>query len=180
MRIRPVRPAEVERLAELTVAAYLALTGGVLDDDYRAELADVAGRAADSDVLVAVDDDGALVGGVTFIPGPKGYSPFLRPGEAGIRMLGVAVEAQGRGVGTALVQACIERAVAGGFSALCLQTTAGMAGAQRIYQRAGFRRAPERDEWLRPDLLLLAFVLALPAVASGGRPGGEIGETRGA
>jgi len=65
----------------------------------------VAGRAADADVLVAVDDDGALLGGVTFIPGPRGYAPFLRPGEAGIRTLGVAVEAQGRGVGTALVAA---------------------------------------------------------------------------
>ena len=180
MRIRPVRADEVDRLGQLTVAAYLALTGGDLDDDYRAELADVAGRAADAEVLVAVDDDGALLGGVTYIPGPRGYAPFLRPGEAGIRTLAVAVEAQGRGVGTALVQACTARAAAGGFSALCLQTTAGMAAAQQIYQRAGFRRAPERDQWLRPDLLLLAFVLALPAVASGGRPGGEIGETRGA
>ena len=179
-RIRPVRHDEFDRLAELTVAAYLDLTDGHLDDDYRAELADVAGRAVAADVLVAVDDDGALLGGVTFIPGPRRYPTFLRPGEAGIRMLAVAPGAQGRGVGTALVGACIDRAVAAGFSALCLQTTAGMVAAQRIYHRAGFRRAPDRDEWLRPDLLLLAFVLALPAVASGGRPGGEIGETRGA
>lgn len=180
MRIRPVGPHEVDRLAELTVAAYVALGVVDLDDGYRAELADVAGRAADADVLVAVDDGGALLGGVTYIPAPRAYAPFLRPGEAGVRILGVAPEAQGRGVGTALVQACIDRAVEGGFTRVCLQTTASMVAAQRIYLRAGFRRAPERDEWLRPDLLLMAYVLDLPAVTSGGRPGGEIGDTRGA
>ena len=180
MRVRPVLPAEVERLARLTVDAYVDLTRGDLSDDYKAELADVATRVADAEVLVAVDDDGTLLGGVTFLDGPTPHSPILRPGEAGIRTLAVAVEAQGRGVGTALVQACIKRAVGSGAERVCLQTTDGMAAAQRIYRRAGFRRLPERDEWLRPDLLLLAYVRDLPAVASGGRPGGEIGETRGA
>lgn len=179
MRVRPVRGDEIDLLAELTVTAYLALTGG-LDDDYRAELSDVAGRVADAEVLVAVGGDGALLGGVTYLEGPTPHSPILRPGEAGIRTLAVAPGAQGRGVGTALVAACVDRAVERGSARVCLQTTDLMAAAQRIYRRAGFRPAPERDEWLRPELLLVAFVLDLPAVASEGRPGGEIGETRGA
>ena len=180
MRIRPVQPDEVDRLADLTVAAYVDLTEGDLSDDYLAELADVAGRVAGAEVLVAVDDDGALLGGVTYLDGPTPLSPILRPGEAGIRTLAVAVGAQRRGVGTALVGACIDRAVEDGADRVCLQTTDTMAAAVRVYRRLGFRRAPERDEWLRPELLLIAFVLDLPAVASGGRPGGEIGETRGA
>ena len=167
-------------MSELTVAAYVALAGGPLSDDYMAELADVAGRAADAEVLVAVADDGAVLGGVTYLVGPTPYSPILERGEAGVRTLAVALGAQGRGVGTALVEACVDRARAEGRPRVCLQTTEWMAGARRIYARAGFRRAPERDEWLRPDLLLLAFVLELPAVASGQRPGGEIGDTRGA
>ncbi len=180
MRIRPIQPEEFDALSELTVAAYVALAGGPFSDDYMAELADVAGRAADAEVLVAVADDGAVLGGVTYLVGPTPYSPILEPGEAGVRTLAVALEAQGRGVGTALVEACVDRARAEGRARVCLQTTKWMAGARRIYARAGFRRAPERDEWLRPDLVLLAFVLELPAVASGQRPGGEIGDTRGA
>ena len=180
MRIRPVRPEEFDRLAALTVDAYVALTGGPLSADYMAELADVAGRAARARVLVAVADDGTVLGGVTYLSGPTPYSPILEPGEAGIRILAVAPEAQGRGVGTALVQACVDRAAEEGRPRVCLQTTEWMTAAQRIYTRLGFRRAPERDEWLRPDLLLLAFVLDLPAVASRQRPGGEIGDTRGA
>ncbi len=180
MRVRPIRPAEIERVAELTVAAYLDLPGGSLSDEYVTELGDVAARAVDAEVLVAVDDDVGVLGGVTYLSGPSAYSPMLRPGEAGIRMLAVAPEAQRRGVGSALVQACIDRAVEEGRARLCLQTTDSMATARRIYLRAGFQPAPERDESLRPDLLLLAFVLDLAAVASPPRPGGEIGDTRGA
>jgi ribosomal protein S18 acetylase RimI-like enzyme len=178
--VRPIRPAEADRLAELTVAAYRTLPGAPLSDGYAAELADVAGRMADTEVLVAVGDDGRVLGGVTYLAGPSAYSPMLRPGEAGIRMLAVAPEARRRGVGAALVQACIQRAVDDRLGRVCLQTTASMATAQRVYRRAGFRRAPQRDEWFPPDLLLLAFVLDLTAVASRRRPGGEIGDTRGA
>ena len=180
MRVRAIRPEEFDRLSEVTVAAYAALGGGRLSADYVAELADVAGRAAHAEVLVAVADDGAVLGGVTYLTGPTPYSPILAPGEAGIRTLAVSPEAQGRGVGTALVQACVYRAAREGRPRMCLQTTEWMVGARRIYTKAGFRRAPERDEWLRPDLLLLALVLELPAVASRQRPGGEIGDTRGA
>jgi hypothetical protein len=35
-----------------------------------------------------------------------------------------------------------------------------MTGAQRIYERLGFRRAPVRD-WVFPDFLLMGFVLDL-------------------
>jgi hypothetical protein len=35
-----------------------------------------------------------------------------------------------------------------------------MTDAQRIYERCGFRRAPERD-WVFPDFLLMGFVLEL-------------------
>ncbi len=159
LEIRPVDPSEAAALAELTVAAYAAAPGFGADDAYFTELADVARRAELAEVLVAVDD-GTLVGGVTYVPGPGPYAEFDDPEGVGVRMLAVAPEAQGRGIGTALIRACAARAVAEGRTRLWLHTTPQLAIAQRIYEREGFRRAPEYD-WKGDDLHLMAYVLDL-------------------
>jgi len=161
MHVRPVRPGEHEALAALTLAAYRKLLGEDMDAGYAAELADVASRAALVDVLVAVDGDGGLAGGVTYVPGPGPMAWFTGPDEAGMRMLAVDPAAQGRGVGARLVGACVDRATAGGKARLLLHTTASMAVAQRLYERTGFRRDPPRDELIAGDLLLLAYILDL-------------------
>ena len=67
----------------------------------------------------------------------------------------------GRGVGARLVAACLERAVASGKTQLLLHTTAPMSVAHRLYERAGCRRDPDRDEVLSDGLYLLAYVLDL-------------------
>ena len=162
-------------MAELTVHAYRTLLGPDLSPDYEAELADVAGRAALVDVLVAVDIDGRLQGGITYIPGPGPMAWFDRPDQAGMRMLAVDPAAQGRGVGARLVGACVERAVAAGKAQLLLHTTASMTVAHRLYERIGFRRDPDRDEILDDGLHLLAYVLDLGRYGRDHRPGGGIG-----
>ena len=159
LEIRLVDPSEAAALGELTVAAYAASPGFAADEAYFAELADVAGRAELAPVLVAVDD-GTLVGGVPYVPGPGPYAEFDDPEGAGVRMLAVATEAQGRGVGTALIRACAARARAEGRARLWLHTTPQLATAQRIYEREGFRRVPEND-WSGDDLHLIAYVLDL-------------------
>lgn len=130
-------------------------------DWYLAELRNVAKRAAAADVLVATQD-GRLLGGVTFVPSGGPMADLARPGEAEIRMLGVARAARGRGAGTALVQACIDRASAAG-NGIALSTQPVMHAAHRIYERLGFRRAPDRD-W-KPiegdDFTLLIYELTL-------------------
>jgi hypothetical protein len=71
VEIRPVRPDEHQALGDLTVAAYAAIDPEVVEEDgYAGELRDVAGRAAGGEVLVAVDDTGRLLGGVTYVAGP--------------------------------------------------------------------------------------------------------------
>jgi GNAT superfamily N-acetyltransferase len=161
MTVRPVKPDEHAALAALTVAAYRALLGHDMDAGYTAELADVAGRASLVDVLVAVDDEGRLLGGVTYIPGPGPMAWFDGADEAGVRMLAVDPAAQGRGAGADLVAACVERARVAGKARVLLHTTAPMTAAHRLYERAGFRRDPARDELIAGDLLLLAYVLDL-------------------
>jgi ribosomal protein S18 acetylase RimI-like enzyme len=161
-----VRRATVEEHAavgRLTVDAYEAdgQLGG--EHGYEAVLADVAARAADGEVLVAVDPAGEVVGAVTFVLAGSPYAELSRPGEAEFRMLAVAPAAQGRGVGEALVRACVERAVSLGRTALVLAARDFSARAHRLYQRLGFVRTPELDFSPAPGVDLVAMRLELPA-----------------
>ena len=92
--VRPVLPAEFAALGELTVAAYRAVPGGSTSAGYQETLRDVATRAQDAVVLVAVAPDGALLGGVTYVPGPGPLRGVHGADEAGIRMLAVSPAAQ--------------------------------------------------------------------------------------
>jgi GNAT superfamily N-acetyltransferase len=160
--IRPAAPGELAAVGDLTVAAYAA--DGYLDyaDDYADELRDAARRAELATLLVAVDEQsGAVLGTATFVLAGTPYAEVSHPGEAEFRMLAVAEEARGQGVGAALVQACIERARAAGSNALALCSLEEMVPAQRIYRRMGFVRSPDRDWQPLPGLTLVAFVLPL-------------------
>jgi predicted N-acetyltransferase YhbS len=162
MQIRPVRPEEADELGEITRAAYMELPGHVPEPDYEAELADVRTRAEQAVVLVAVDDDGALLGGVTFVP--DGTNPLAEhevPDASSIRMLAVAGSAQGQGVGEALVRSCIDRARAAGSRHVVLHSTSWMEAAHRLYGRLGFVRRPDLDWTPVPDIPLMGFTLTL-------------------
>lgn len=76
-------------------------------------------------------------------------------------MLAVASAARGKGVGEALVRACVDRARALGVTALVLSTQPAMLGAQRLYGRLGFVRTPELDWSPIPALRLLTYRLEL-------------------
>ena len=76
-------------------------------------------------------------------------------------MLAVAPEAQGRGVGEALVRACIDQARADGRERLLLHTTSWMPAAHRLYARLGFERDPARDWSPIPEVPLIAYKLEL-------------------
>lgn len=132
-------------------------------DDYADELRDVAGRIG-ADVLVWVADvDGALAGTVSYVTGPGPYAEHDDPRAGSIRMLAVLPEFQGRGIGEALVRACLDRARADGQQRVFLHTTQWMDGAQRLYRRMGFARAPELDWKPAPEVALTAYVYELAA-----------------
>ena len=157
--VREVRPDEHAALGELIVSAYHEV--GETDASYFAELRDVAGRSAVVPVLVAVDSRGRLLGGVTYVPGP---GPFLEGdfGQAAqLRMLAVAPEARGHGVGRTLVDACLERARADGRPAMALFTRPLMTDAHRLYSSMGFERKKELDWEVEPGEWLLAYRMEL-------------------
>ncbi|MFD5767544.1 GNAT family N-acetyltransferase [Streptomyces sp. NPDC127049] len=162
--IRAVRPEEHEELGDLTGLTYL--NDGLLlhgeDDFYLDVLRDTARRARESEVLVATDAEDRIVGGVTFAPGGTPWADIAVPGEAEFRMLVVAPAARGRGVGEALVRACVDRARAlPGCARIVLSTDGKMVSAHRIYERMGFLRTPERDWQPIPEHSLRTYALEL-------------------
>lgn len=140
-----MKPDEFAAAGALIVEAYDVIDPIGLGD-YAEELRDVAARVESADVLVALDAGGTLLGAVTYVPGPESASAeFAEADAAGIRMLAVGPAAQGRGVGRALVEACLDRARAAGKAQVVLHTTDWMTTAHRLYGRLGFERDPSID-----------------------------------
>ncbi|MCM0676011.1 GNAT family N-acetyltransferase [Micromonospora phytophila] len=161
--VRRADPADFAAVARLTVAAYEADGQLKGEHGYSAVLADVTSRAEQGEVLIAVDAaTGEVLGSVTFVlPGSR-YAELSGPGEAEFRMLAVDPAAQGRGVGAALVDACVSRATERDCSAVVICVRSGFAtSAQRLYQRRGFVRLPEKDWSPLPGVDLLGLRLDL-------------------
>ena len=136
-------------VGEITVDAYRVLMPEIDHDGYADELRDVARRVQHAVVLAALDDEGTVLGGVTYVPDHT--SPFAEwkdTDAAGIRMLAVVDEARGRGVGEALVRACLDRAVDARRHQVLLHSTWNMEAAHRLYLRLGFMRDESVDVFL--------------------------------
>jgi GNAT superfamily N-acetyltransferase len=118
--------------------AELAHLGSWGERPYSKVLRRVAERADAALVLVAVDGE-RLLGTVTYVGSHDNeWSEFEEEDAAGIRMLAVAPEAQGRGIARSLVAACLQQARADGKNRVILHTTWWMSAAQNLYQTMGF------------------------------------------
>jgi len=166
IHIRPLTYTDdLAAFGQMLLAAYVALPGYPPDESYDTELIDVAHRLETDIVLGAFDGDVPL-GCVTYVNDPSSpHAELLGDDEASFRMLAVDLAAQGRGVGDALSNACIQRARVAGRAAVFIYSGAWMAAAHRLYGRLGFERVPDRDRVVHVapavDVELLAFRLAL-------------------
>lgn len=159
VELRRAAPADYDAVGRLTVAAYEPFLLGP-QDDYRLRLADVAPRDRDAEVWVAVDG-ATVLGGVTVCPPGSPWREVAGDDEGEFRMLAVAPEAQGRGVGRALTELAVETFRRQGSRAVVLSSLRGMAAAHRLYERLGFVRVPDRDWSPLPGVDLIAYSLEL-------------------
>lgn len=162
-----VRSAEVsdrEAIKGLTIAAYSEYAETLSAENwqqYRANiLAAIEGGGA-SEQLVAVAD-GTIVGSVLlYLKGAAfaGHESDVDWPE--VRLLAVAPDARGSGVGTALMSECVRRVRSLGETMLALHTMESMQAARRIYTRLGFVRRPELDFVPRQDILAEGYGLVI-------------------
>ena len=169
VEIREARPEEYEEAGRVTALAYgeFAPPGHQGWEEYLGHIADVAGRAERTLVLVAVEGSRVL-GSATLEVDDRTVGDddaSLPPDQASLRMLGVDPAARGRGVGRALVEGTIERARRLGKRTMVLRTTAPMATARALYDSMGFRPDPDRDVVMDDGFRLSAYRLELRAEA---------------
>jgi ribosomal protein S18 acetylase RimI-like enzyme len=161
IEVRPVEPDEHDEAGRVTADAYREFADGDDWERYLRKIADVGGRADIALVLAAVEE-GRILGTLTLELDRRidGDDPPLPPGEAHIRMLGVAPAARGRGVARALLDASFARARDAGRTRISLHTTQRMRAAQAMYEALGFERLPDR---VFPDgFVLLSYAKAVP------------------
>jgi ribosomal protein S18 acetylase RimI-like enzyme len=164
--VRVARPDEYAEIGEITAAGYnaddlLRLPDGSIDVRYEARLADAARRAAEAELLVAVEDD-RLLGTVTWCPpGSPWRDIAIRADQGEFRMLSVATAGRRRGVARALVLACLDRARSAAMTEVRLSSLPAMTNAHALYRQLGFERAPELDHTPEPGVFLWAFRLVL-------------------
>lgn len=95
----------------------------------------LAARGPRHPVLVALDDEGAVVGWGSL----NAFNPRPAYDHVADFSVYVAREARGRGIGDALLTALEERARAIGYHKLVLAAFPGNAAGMRLYERHGFR-----------------------------------------
>lgn len=144
--IREARPAEWDEAGRVTADAYREFVRDAEWETYLDMIADVRERAGRTTIIVAVDG-GRIVGSATLELNERvepDDDPALEEGEAHIRMLGVASDRRGLGVGRALMDGCEARARAVGKTFVTLHTTARMASARAMYQALGYEQGEDR------------------------------------
>jgi ribosomal protein S18 acetylase RimI-like enzyme len=164
VEVREARPEEYAQVGDVVALAYGPF-GSPHDEGWMEHLSlvrDVADRAQRTVVLVAIDD-GLVLGSATIeLFGVIGDDDRdLPPGWAFLRMVGVHPDAQGRGVGRALVEDVIGRVRAAGRQMLGLRTAPQMEIAHRLYESLGFVRETSLDYPIDEDYSLLGYRLDL-------------------
>lgn len=171
--VRRALGAEIEEIQAVIRAAnavFEPVLPAALFHSYLSSALDVRGRMAVSTVLVA-EAGGRIVGTVTVFEdaNDEGMPTTFPAGTAGLRATAVHPDAQGHGIGRALVEACADRARRDGAARIGLHTAQFMTAAVSLYERSGFRRTPEYDfpaadffrSTPRSDLVAMGFVRPL-------------------
>jgi GNAT superfamily N-acetyltransferase len=120
---------------------------------------------------IVAEKEGVILGSVLLYPPGTAFStpeegPLTCPE---VRLLAVAPEARGRGIGAALMREVIREARRMGTGCLNLHTTDMMQVAMRMYERRGFVRVPKLDFHPAPGITVKAYRLDLGQLRKGNR-----------
>ncbi|SMH35710.1 Ribosomal protein S18 acetylase RimI [Rathayibacter oskolensis] len=141
--VRRVRASEYDEVSRLRLGAYAH--DYELGEEYAADVADVARHDREGEVWVAEDRDGRVVATVTTAASGRNLYELGRPGELDWRLLAVAPEARGRGLGRLLTRFVVMLASERGLERVVMNSGSDMTTAHALYERMGFVRLPERE-----------------------------------
>ena len=160
IQVRDARPEELDDVAQLleeSYRQYAPLMPAEAWEEYRQDIRDVRARLPESQLIVALLNE-RLAGAVTLYL-EKSETLSWPDGWAAIRLLGVHPSFRGKGIGTALVEECIQRSRTRGLRTIGLHTTIQMDVARQIYENIGFVRAPEFDFHPDETIVVMAYRL---------------------
>jgi len=145
--IRDAVPADYPAIRDVIAAAYSQYAHLIKRDvfePYLAELLDVERHARHGRWFI-VENHGQVRGAGAFYPDASVQGFGLPPGWAGGRALAVHPDARGQGVARMLITVCEGLARDGGAPVFAFHTASFMTSAIALYDRLGYRRAPEFD-----------------------------------
>lgn len=138
--IRDFAPTDAAQLDALAVAAFEQYRDAYADwPAMRARIAAMSALAGSGEIIVA-EQGGRIVGAVAYIGPGQPKSDMFQPEWPIMRMLVVAPDMQGHGIGRALAHDCLRRARRDGATVFALHTSAVMQVALPMYLRMGFTR----------------------------------------
>jgi ribosomal protein S18 acetylase RimI-like enzyme len=166
MIIREAAKNELDFIREQRVNAYREHAKMIPDGHWKA-LERAISSEADSgpgvELLVSEINENIVGSVVLFPPNTDAYEGYVEELDyPEIRMLAVSPEYRGKGVASALISECINRAKNNGFRWIGLHTGEFMKDAIHLYEKIGFERLPEYDFQPADDgITVKAFRLSL-------------------
>jgi len=163
LKIRDARDEERRRILDLTISAYEEYASVIPAhwEGYRKAITSTLSDVKPAAQIIA-ELNGVPVGAVLLYPAGcslNGSSVSLTFPE--IRLLAVSPKERGRGVGGALMHECVGRARRSGAAGVTLHTSEFMRVGKAMYERMGFKRAPEMDFYPAADLTVMGYRLDL-------------------
>ena len=132
-------PADAAAVNQVALAAFQSYWHAYQDwEAFARQIASMAKLSETSEVIVA-KVGGQVVGAVAYVGPGKPKAPFFDPAWPILRMLVVAPDFQGMGIGRALTDECIRRALRDGAALIALHTSRIMQVALVMYEHRGFR-----------------------------------------
>jgi GNAT superfamily N-acetyltransferase len=140
-------PADHHAIREVVVAAYRQYSRELTPEAYTRYLADLLDldRHAQHGHLFVADVGGRVLGSGAYYPDSSVQGLGWPRGWAGGRALAVHPDARGRGVARAILTTSEHLARRSRAPVFAFHTGSFMTGAIALYERSGYRRAPEFD-----------------------------------
>ena len=147
IRIREAGAEELDEVENLVKTAYREFQPLMPEAAWNRWMENISETIHSPDgVMLVMGHRGEIEGAVKFYPDAgqarQGQWP---PGAGLIRLLAVSPASRGRGYGVRLTQECLRLARELKIPTIFLYTGTFMAAARHIYEKLGFKRAPEFD-----------------------------------